>query len=271
LWYPAKYLNTTSESSVICTPLEDILYTVMGRDDLLSITEQYIKVTVNSNLVFTPSTPSVYDGNLLKLHVNYSKEQTDNYTWKSSLFSTLPQDCVNLKYGSEITLHPYQNQQYVVNAYTSDGILLTSGNIKINVITKPSHIIDIDILPYKWYKIILARDRNAVIKAVREDKALTQKIIKFYYTTLQTAYRMEWTDKNGIQFKVNWTTLYQITNESIEMILSFEQQWRFFQYIQYNRNRNTQSNFFYLLNIINQIYLERVKKIPLYPMEPMVG
>ena len=82
---------------------------------------------------------------------------------------------------------------------------------------------------------------------------------------------MEWTDKNGIQFKVNWTTLYQITNESIEMILSFEQQWRFFQYIQYNRNRNTQSNFFYLLNVINQVYLERVKKIPLYPMEPMVG
>ena len=89
------------------------------------------------------------------------------------------------------------------------------------------------------------------------------KIIKdFYYTTLQTAYRMEYTVKNGISYKVNWLTLYQVMNESNGMILSFEQQWRFFQYV----NQNQNGNFKYLLNIINEIYLEKPQKIYITPL-----
>jgi hypothetical protein len=81
---------------------------------------------------------------------------------------------------------------------------------------------------------------------------------------------MEWTNKNGISCKINWVTKYQIDNESNEMILSFEQQWRFFQYINLLNRQNVTSNFGYLLNIVNSIYLEKTQKIPLYPIEPGV-
>ena len=271
-WFPSKYLDTTSEPSVICTPLEDIIYTITGVDQFLTISRTYIKVLVNSNLLFTPSTPTIFDGNLLLLKVAYDNSVNDEivYTWKSKMFIDLPPNCVNLKYGPEIKLHPYQNEEYIVNAYYKNN-LLTSGNIAITVIPKPSSLIDIDILPYKWYKIIISRDRNALIRECTQDKILSHKIINFYYNILQTSYRMEWTNKNGISYKVNWNTLYQIVNESNGMILSFEQQWRFFQYIQYNKRKNASSNFGFLLNIINKVYLEFVQKIPLYPMEPAVG
>jgi hypothetical protein len=74
---------------------------------------------------------------------------------------------------------------------------------------------------------------------------------------------MEWTNKNGISFKVNWYTLYQNLNESNEMILSFYQQWNFFKYINMNqtKNNNTKSNFAFLLNCVNEIYLEHPQKI----------
>jgi hypothetical protein len=125
------------------------------------------------------------------------------------------------------------------------------------------HIIDIDILPYEYYNLIISRNRKELTKELIKNKVLSQKIIKFYYNTLITAYRMEWTNKNGIQTTVNWTTLYQITNKSNVMILTFEQQWRFFQYINYNQRRNDQtlSNFAFLLNIVNSIYLEHPQKI----------
>jgi hypothetical protein len=47
------------------------------------------------------------------------------------------------------------------------------------------------------------------------------------------------------------------------MQLTFEQQWRFFQYINYNQRRNDKvlSNFAFLLNVVDSIYLENPQKI----------
>jgi hypothetical protein len=279
-WYPSTYLDITTGSSVTCTPLQNITYTVIGVDKFLTTTRNYIEVIVNSGLTFTPEKPNVYSGNLLNLNVAFTGDSTvtnslffdgENitvsnnsltYTWKKSLFNGLPNNCVDLKYGDTITLHPYESQEYTVNAY-NNGTLLTSGNIKINVLQKPANIIDTDILPYEYYNLIISRNRKELAAELIKNKVLSQKIIKFYYTTLQTAYRMEWTDKNGIQTTVNWTTLYQIVNKSNVMILTFEQQWRFFQYINYNQRRNDQtlSNFAFLLNVVNSIYLEYPQKI----------
>ena len=279
-WYPSTYLDITTGSSVTCTPTQNITYTVIGVDKFLTTTRNYIEVIVNSGLTFTPEKPNVYSGNLLNLNVAFTGDNTvtnslffdgENitvsnnsltYTWKKSLFNGLPNNCVDLKYGDTITLHPYESQEYTVNAY-NNGTLLTSGNIKINVLQKPANIIDTDILPYEYYNLIISRNRKELAAELIKNKVLSQKIIKFYYTTLQTAYRMEWTDKNGIQTTVNWTTLYQIVNKSNVMILTFEQQWRFFQYINYNQRRNDQtlSNFAFLLNIVNSIYLEYPQKI----------
>jgi hypothetical protein len=190
-----------------------------------------------------------------------------NYVWKSTLFDTLPPNCVYYKYGNTIKLHPYNTLEYKVTLYNNDTIV-TSGNIKIIVIEKPSNIIDIDILPYILYKPVLDRDKKKLVKILKEDKSLSYRIINFYYTTLQTAYRMEFTNKSGISFSIKWITLYQIINKSNEMILNFRQQWKFFQYINYNQRRGnvTVSNFAYLLNCVNEIYLEYPQKIGIYPL-----
>ena len=279
-WYPSTYLDITTGSSVTCTPTQNITYTVIGVDKFLTTTRNYIDVIVNSGLTFTPENPTVYSGNLLNLSVSFTwdnnvtnslffdrkninvSSNSLTYTWKKSLFNGLPSYCVDLKYGDTITLHPYESQEYTVNSY-NNGTLLTSGNIKINVLQKPSNIIDTDILPYEYYNLIIMRDRKELTAELIKNKVLSQKIIKFYYTTLQTAYNMEWTDKNGIPTTVNWTTLYQIANKSNVMILTFEQQWKFFQYINYNQRRNDQvlSNFAFLLNVVNSIYLEHPQKI----------
>lgn len=265
-WYPSTYLNNTDTDTVICTPLKDILYTILGKDPFLTVTRTYIYVHVNTNLIFIPENPSVYDGNLLKIDVNYlnsgsgSNSNNITYTWKSNLFNGMPDNCTTLKYGSSITIHPYKSVEYTVNAYNGN-ILLSSGIININVISKPMNIIDIDILPYKLYNLIITKNRKKLIKELTKDKVLSYKIINFYYTTLQSAYRTEWTDKNGISFKIKWYTLYQVINKSNGMIITFEQQWRFFQYINFNRSKNGTSHFTYLLNTLNELYLEYVQRI----------
>jgi len=324
LWSPSLYLDNNNSSSVICTPLENIIYTIIGKDPFNTVSRIYLKIVVNNGLVFTPSNPTVYDGNLLNLSVyynpnnnisnsgnisyvldNYNVYEEDNtnnyiwtflngvatlsvisnnelnetntntitdrsnitYVWKLKLFDTLPPNCVYYKYGNTIKLHPYSTQEYNVTVYQNNNIL-TSGNIKINVIEKPMNIIDIDIIPYIFYQSVINRNKKSLIKLLNENQELTNKIIKFYYTTLQTAYRMEWTNKSGISCPIKWTTFYQIINESNEMILNFNQQWNFFQYINYHKTKNniTKSNFAYLLNIINEIYLEYPQKIGIYPL-----
>jgi len=290
-WSPSLYLDNNDSSSVICTPLENIIYTIIGKDPFNTVSRIYLKIVVNNGLVFTPSNPTVYNGNLLNLSVYYDADNNnisnsgyvsyilDNYNvyeeddinnyiwiflngiatlsvvlnnelnesntdtitdisntsnityvWKSKLFDTLPPNCVYYKYGNTIKLHPYSSQEYNVTVYQNDNIL-TSGNIKINVIEKPMNIIDIDIIPYILYQSVFSRDKKSLIKLLNENKQLTDKIIRFYYTTLQTAYRMEWTNKSGISCPIKWNTVYQIVNESNEMILNFNEQWNFFQYI----------------------------------------
>jgi hypothetical protein len=265
-WYPSTYLNRTDTETVICKPLKDIIYTVLGIDPFLTTTRTYIFVRVDTNLYFIPENPSVYDGNLLKINVNYNNPVVNinsnniTYTWESNLFNNMPANCTTLKHGSSITIHPYRIVEYTVNAYYNN-ILLSSGTINVNVLPKPMNIIDLDILPYKLYKLIINRNRKQLIKELTKNKVLSYKIIDFYYTTLQTAYRMEWTDKNGINFKVKWLTLYQIVNKSDAMIITFDQQWNFFQYINFNKREKTISNFTYLLNILNGLYLEYVQRI----------
>lgn len=268
-WYPIEYLNITTGSTVISTPLKDITYTIQGTDPFGIVSITYLTITVNTFMVFTPSEPTVYDGNLLKISVEYINpyiflsSNNINYTWTSNLMTGLPKNCTTSKYGSEITLHPYNSVYYTVNAYNSfNGFLLSSAVIYIKVIPKPSNLIDIDIIPTKLKKAVFNRNQKELIQLVSYYKVLSKKIIDFYYTTLQTAYRYEFTDKNGIPFKIKWMTIYQEKNDANEMILSFEQQWKFFQYI----NQYENGNFKYLLNTINQVYLEKPQKIRIMPL-----
>jgi hypothetical protein len=220
-------------------------------------------------MYFTPSEPFVLDGNLLELYVQYNNPNNIispnliNYQWTSSLFVGLPNNCIYSKYGTSIILHPYNSVSYKVNAYNStNGTLLSSDIVNISIIPKSSNIIDIDIIPIKVKDAVFNRNKKGLIKLLIEYKYLSKMIIDFYYTTLQFAYLYENTDKRGIPFKVKWITVYQINQNSNEMILSFDQQWKFFQYI----NQYNNGNFKFLLNTVNQIYLSKPQKITLTPL-----
>lgn len=270
-WYPITYLNTNTGSSVISTPLKDIVYTVYGTDPFNVTSATKISITVNTFMVFTPSKPVVYDGNLLNLSVVYNNSNTINslitYTWKSSMFSSLPNNCVNLLYGDSIELHPYNNQEYIVSAYQSNQ-LISSASILITVIQKPPNIIDVDIIPLQIFDLVISRNSKELTNALVKNKNLSKKIINFYYNVLITAYRYEFTNKNGISYRVSWYCYYQQVNKSNGMILSFNQQWNFFKYINNNQTRdgNTLSNFAFLLNHVNKIYLSHPQKIYITPL-----
>jgi len=269
-WYPSDYLNSTTSNSVICTPLKTITYTIQGTDIYNVVTITYLTVNVNTFMYFSPSNDvSILDGNLLELSVEYINPNSNissnqiKYTWTSNLFVGFPNNCVYSKNGSSIILHPYNSGFYTVNAYNSiTGVLLSTDIINYAVIQKPSNIIDIDIIPIRLKDAVFNRNKKKLIELLLEYKKLSKKIIDFYYTTLQFAYRYENTDKNGIPFKVKWTTFYQIKQDSNEMILSFQQQWKFFQYI----NQYNNSNFKFLLNTVNQLFLEKPQKIQLTPL-----
>jgi hypothetical protein len=268
LWYPSTYLNVNNSESVICTPLENITYTILGTDTYGVQSTTNLMVNVNTFMTFNPIKPEIFDGNLLNISVNYNNpnflmdSNLIEYKWISYLFTGLPQKCIYSKNGETITLHPYQTTSYTVNAYYNNNII-SSDKIEINVIEKPSKIIDVDIIPYRLKDAVFSKNKKELIALLLKYKQLSKKIIDFYYTTLQTAYRMEFTNKSGIPFKVKWITLYQIKNKSNEMILSFNQQWRFFQYI---NNLLYDSNFKYLLNTVNELFLEKPQKILVVPL-----
>ncbi len=266
IWYPNTFLSTTIGFTTICTPLHDITYTIQGTDKYGVITITNINVIVNTFMEFTPNNPIVYDGNKLEISVKYNNLIPENqiyYKWISSLFTGLPNNCITSKSNNNIVLHPYNSIYYNVTAYNLfNNQILSTSKINIIVIPKPSHIIDIDILPIRLNESILNRNKKKLIEEITKYKQLTKKIIDFYYTTLQYAYIYEFTDKNNIPFKIKWITVYQEKNESNAMILSFTQQWEFFKYI----NQNPDSNFKYLLNTINEIYLEKPQKILITPL-----
>ena len=64
------------------------------------------------------------------------------------------------------------------------------------------------------------RNEKELTKQLIMNKKLSKKIINFYYTTLQTSYKMEFTNKNGIAVKIPWYTYYQEVNIINEMIYS---------------------------------------------------
>jgi hypothetical protein len=264
-WYPSLYLNTTTGSTVIATPLNNITYTVIATDTFLTESVAKIDIIVNSNLTFTPSNPTVYEANLIEVSVSYSNfSNGDYYIWRPVQSKYVPSYCDDYREGNTIRINPYNTIDYNVSVYnnTYQGTIITSGNITITVLPKPMEVLDIDILPYRLYPLIISRNKKELIKELRKDKILSKRIIDFYYTTLQTAYRMEWTDKNGIPFKMKWLTVYQINNQN-EMVISFSQQWNFFKYIQLNQSRYgmVRSNFAFLLNTLNQMYLEFPQQI----------
>ena len=166
-------------------------------------------------------------------------------------------------YGTTFRLIPYKTQTFIVNGVDSNNNLIAYSQITIKTIEKPSYLLDNDLLPNEYYDIIINRNTKELRKKLIENKILSQKIIKFYYNQILTAYRFQWNNKNGTQYKMPWLTYIQVNNDSNEVVISFKDQWKLFQYIHMNQQRNgyTKSNFAYLINIVNTIYLQHPQKI----------
>ena len=265
---PNTFLTSSSinapNDTLTIQPLTSINYKIVGTDYFSNNSTIYISINVQYDFIFSPVEPTIYEGNKIEISAVQigSKTSTLNYAWIPTTSKYLPPDQAGIKYGQNITLISYKSLEFIVEGFINNE-LVAINNIKINVIPKPSSVIDVDILPISLYTAIISRNSKELKELLIKDPILSKKIINFYYTTLQTAYRLEWTNKNGGNTLINWYSVYQQMNDTSPMILTFYQQWNFFQYIQLNQTRNhiTKSNFAFLLNNVNQIYLEHPQQI----------
>jgi len=214
-----------------------------------------------TTIIFEPIIPVVYQGNVITITIT-NPDPTLTYEWKPYNRIFLD-DAYVQNYGTTFRLIPYNTQTFIVNGIDSNGDILAYSQIIIKVVEKPSYLLDNDLLPNEYYDIIINRDTKELRKKLIENTILSQKIIKFYYNQILTAYRFQWNNKNGTQYKMPWLTYIQVNNDSNEVVISFSEQWRLFQYIHTNQQRNgfTRSNFAYLINIVNSIYLEKPQKV----------
>jgi hypothetical protein len=265
---PNTFLTTSTQNALNDTitiqPLTSINYKIVGTDYFSNNSTIYISVIVQYDFIFSPAEPTIYEGNKIEISAVQigSKTSTLNYVWIPTTSKYLSPEQAGIKYGQNITLISYKSLEFIVDGFINDELVATN-NIKINVIPKPSSVIDVDILPISLYTAIMSRNSKQLKELLIKDPILSKKIINFYYTTLQTAYRLEWTNKNGGNTLINWYSVYQQMNDTSPMILTFYQQWNFFQYIQLHQTRKniTPSNFAFLLNNVNQIYLEHPQQI----------
>jgi hypothetical protein len=264
-----KFLNDTA----VIIPINNLSYTITGTDNYSNTSIISFSINISYNFSFSPPNPTVFEGNKIEVsiveldndnnQVSLDNHSTNiNYVWTPTTSKYLPPDQAGIKYGSNITVILYKSIEYIVNAFIGNELVGTN-NVRINIIEKPSNVIDTDILPASLYMSIKERNSKELKKLLLKDRILSDKLINFYYTSLQTAYRLEWTNKNGGIVIANWYSIYQQMNETSPMVLTFEQQWKFFKYIQLNqtRNRITPSNFAFLLNNLNQLYLEKPEKV----------
>ena len=214
-----------------------------------------------STITFNPLIPVVYQGNVIIINI-VNPDPTLNYEWKPYNRIYLDDSYVQ-NYGTSFRLIPYKTQTFIVNGVSSNGDIIVFSQITIKAIEKPNYLLDNDLLPNEYYDIIINRNTKELRKKLIENKILSQKIIRFYYNQILNAYRFQWTNKNGTQYKMPWLTYIQVNNDSNEVVISFKDQWKLFQYIHMNQQRNgyTKSNFAYLINIVNSIYLEKPQQI----------
>lgn len=214
-----------------------------------------------TTITFNPLIPVVYQGNVIIINI-VNPDPGLTYEWKPYNRIFLDDSYVQ-NYGTSFRLIPYKTQTFIVNGVESNGIVSAFSEITIKSIEKPSYLLDNDLLPNEYYDIIINRNTKELRKKLIENKILSQKIIRFYYNQILTAYRFQWTNKNGMQYKMPWLTYIQFNNSSNEVVISFKEQWKLFQYIHTNQKRNgyTKSNFAYLINIVNSIYLQQPQQI----------
>lgn len=263
-WTPQKYIIEDNNNKITVRPKKNISYTVESIDNFGYTSNASISIIVLDNLLFSPNDPTIYEGDLIEITVSQENNiyTSMKYQWRSTKSFELPLQYANITYGNELVNHPFISVSYLVEGYVNN-ILKARGTISINVLPKPSKILDKEIIPNQFYNDVINRNIYSLKKNILNNPVLTQKVLNFYYNTITKAYKIEFTNINGANLKVPWYANYNEINKTNNFIITFAQQWQLYAYInRFQRIKNiTISNYAFLLNTIYNIKLNKFYKI----------
>jgi hypothetical protein len=115
--------------------------------------------------------------------------------------------------------------------------------------------IDTEIIPSVFYQAVIKRNYYSLVNIIKRNPLLTNQVISFYYTTLQTNANFLKNNKSSCQFKIPWQT-----NTENPIVLTPDEQYQLYAFITLN-NRNgvkNQSNFEFLIFSIGN-YMTQLK------------
>ena len=260
-WSPTTYLNNYLTPVVQASPMNSITYTVEGLDYFGRITYATVEVVTQNNMIIEPVNPIVYQGDAIQLTIiNNSPELT--YEWKP-LEKIYNNDQYVQAYGTNATFVPLYTKYltvYGIEALTQK--ILIEQDVKITVIDKPPHLLDLDFLPYEWLEPIIHRNKKALRNKIIQNPILRKKVSNFYYTQLSNSYQFFGANKQASGFTLKWKSLQEVKTGR-QVIVTYGQQYNLWYYINNNQTRNgsTRSNFAFMMNIINELFYERPQKV----------
>ncbi len=251
-WTDDKGRSYPSTQSIIYTPDQDVGYVYIKckvTNSVGATQSQTVIIQVLPNIILSKTDVSVYYTD----EVYIKAIGGNSYTWVAINRSEyLPNSCYPTFDTDIMRFIPERDYEYKVTAY--DGL----GNesiafVKITVIQKPIEVLQNDVIPMSLYDDVIHRKKNLIIEKLKRDTNLLSQLTQFYNIQLQSAYKMEFQAKQGRGYRVPWISKYQITNQTNQMLLSFDQQYQLLQYLL----RNPNCNLNYLINIIQYNFVLR--------------
>jgi len=258
-WTPSTYI-TQNNNTIITSPTSSILYTASSTDFFGYSSEASVQINVLDNLLFNPSEPVIYEGDLASIQVSQKDTSYSNisYSWRSKKSFELPLQYANIVYSDELNIHPFFSVSYLVEGKQDNNLLLRS-SLSVVVLPKPSNILDREILPLIFYQEVITRNRDALREKIKKNIRIAFQVVAFYQNVLTYAYKQEFTNRMGANLKVPWRAYYNQKNKTNNFIITFRQQWSLYAYINQNQRKQsvTISNYAFLLNTINNLCLPK--------------
>lgn len=259
-WTPSTYITQNKNDAVTTSPSSSILYTASSTDSFGYSSQASVQINVLDNLLFTPSEPVIYEGDLASIKVSQQDTSYSNisYSWRSKKSFELPLQYANITRSDELNIHPFFSVSYLVEG-KQDNNLLLRGSLSVVVLPKPSKILDREILPLVFYQDVITRNRDGLREKIKKYVRIAFQVIAFYQNVLSYAYKQEFTDRMGANLRVPWRAYYNQKNKTNNFIITFRQQWSLYAYINQNQRKQsvTISNYAFLLNTINNVCLPK--------------
>lgn len=258
-WTPSTYI-TQNNNTITTSPTSSILYTASSTDFFGYSSEASVQINVLDNLLFNPSEPVIYEGDLASIQVSQKDTSYSNisYSWRSKKSFELPLQYANIVHSDELNIHPFFSVSYLVEGKQDNNLLLRS-SLSVVVLPKPSNILDREILPLIFYQEVITRNRDALREKIKKNIRIAFQVVAFYQNILSYAYKQEFTNRMGANLKVPWRAYYNQKNKTNNFIITFRQQWSLYAYINQNQRKQsvTISNYAFLLNTINNLCLPK--------------